>query len=102
MTFYIFFPKKKELLFLIFCFCIILCVFVFQLTCDEPAGVNAIREALLKGEEASNEFPDIKIECKVKATPYYTIETITDEKDKGLKIVGAGIPFYLQIIIIVF
>ena len=48
--------------------------------------------ALLAGEQHAREaYPDLEIECKVKATPIYTLETQTEDKDRGITALNAGL-----------
>ncbi|KAH7818901.1 Translation initiation factor 2 subunit 1 [Monocercomonoides exilis] len=61
------------------------------LTCDSPSGVQGIKAALLAGEQSPNETDDIRIECKVKATPIYTIETSVLDKERGINALGQAI-----------
>ena len=67
----------------------ILSVLSIQLTCDRPAGVNAIKAALAEGERTGT--PELPVECKVKATPIYTLETVTEDAARGVAALNLGL-----------
>jgi len=60
-----------------------------EVTCFEYEGINAIKRALLKGEEMGNE--DIPIKIKLVAPPLYVLLASALDKDKGIKLLNDAI-----------
>ena len=60
-----------------------------EVTCFTYEGINAIREALLKGREAS--IDECPIQIKLIAPPMYVMTTMTLDKDLGIHTLTAAI-----------
>ena len=60
-----------------------------EVTCFTYEGINAIREALFKGQEAS--IDDCPIQIRLIAPPMYVMTTMTLDKDLGVQTLTAAI-----------
>lgn len=69
-----------------------------EVTCFTYEGINAIREALLKGQEAS--IDDCLIQIKLIAPPMYVMTTMTLDKDLGIQTLTAAIAAVADMILI--
>jgi translation initiation factor 2 subunit 1 len=60
-----------------------------EVTCFTYEGINAIREALFQGQEAS--IDDCPIQIKLIAPPMYVMTTLTLDKDLGIQTLTSAI-----------
>jgi translation initiation factor 2 subunit 1 len=58
-------------------------------TCFTYEGVDAIREALLKGEAAGTE--DLPIKIKLIAPPAFVVTCLTLDKEQGIELMNKAI-----------
>ncbi|KAF8342819.1 eukaryotic translation initiation factor 2 subunit alpha [Cantharellus anzutake] len=60
-----------------------------ELTCFRPAGIDAIKRALIAGEAAST--PAVPITAKLVAPPFYVLDTNATDKHAGVETLEAAI-----------
>lgn len=65
-----------------------------EVTCFHYDGIDAIKEALKKGEEAST--PDCPVKVRLVAPPLYVVVTTSLVKETGIKALNAAVEFIGQ------
>ncbi|KAJ8610858.1 hypothetical protein CTAYLR_009132 [Chrysophaeum taylorii] len=65
-----------------------------EVTCFAYDGINAIRDALVRGREAS--IDECPIQIKLIAPPMYVMTTMTLDKDLGIQTLEKGITFITE------